>query len=133
MTIEDFLDRWLVIWTESKDSESLIKPPYKDENKEERPTLGQKGVGRLAIAIIGPQTLILSHAERENSKFHDLVVCFINWRLFEIPGINLEDITIPVKTFKSGTLPTNLDFHEMVSIVRKMLKPRNLRAVNLNW
>lgn len=44
----------------------------------------------------------------------------------------MEDITIPVKTFKSGTLPTNLDFHEMVSIVRKMLKPRNLRAVNLN-
>src|ERR1700754_2031392 len=91
MTKEDFELRWLTLGTESKIGSVAIKPPPKDPDQPSRPTLGEKGIGRLAVAIIGPQVLILSRARRERLPLDKIVAAYIHWGLFELPGINLDD------------------------------------------
>jgi signal transduction histidine kinase len=119
MTKDDFEDRWLTIGTESKlASVKGIKPPPVDPTKKRRPITGEKGIGRLAIAVIGPQVLVLTRAKRDD-KLHDLVAAFLHWGLFEAPGVNLEQIEIPVLTFPGGTLPSNKDIQGMVKTVRQ--------------
>lgn len=103
MTKDDFENKWLVLGTESKAGKArteLYRPP----NMDSRPITGEKGIGRLAIALLGRQVLILTRAVREDG-LHDLVAALIHWGLFEVPGLNLEEIEIPVATFTGGTLP----------------------------
>ncbi len=107
MTKQDFEQRWLTLGTESQlGSKKGLTPPPRDPNKPLRPILGEKGIGRLAIASIGSQVLILTRAKRED-KLHDLVVAYIHWGLFELPGIDLDEVIIPLETFPGGTLPSN--------------------------
>src|SRR4051794_40924561 len=49
MTLDDFTTRWLTLGTESKLGKYGLLPPPKDPDKDVRPILGEKGVGRLAI------------------------------------------------------------------------------------
>lgn len=114
MTREEFETRWLTIGTESKFINKKSSPPPVDATKEKRPVMGEKGIGRLAIASIGPQVMVLTRAKRDDG-LHDLVVSLINWKLFEIPGVDLEDLHIALETFKGGTLPTQLDLQVMVN------------------
>lgn len=115
MTGKEFEERWLTLGTESKlGGKKGIAPPPEDLDKKPRPITGEKGIGRLAIAIIGPQVLVLTRAQREG-KFHDLVAAFIHWGLFECPGINLDQIEIPIRTFPGGTLPNREEIAEMVN------------------
>ncbi len=116
MTKEDFENRWLTLGTESKVASGYgLKPPPVYPGKKKRPVMGEKGIGRLAIAILGPQVLILTKAKREDGN-HDIVAAFIHWGLFECPGINLEDINIPVKTFSS--LPSREEIEKLVHMVK---------------
>ncbi|HII81630.1 MAG TPA: ATP-binding protein [Methanosarcina sp.] len=117
MTNKEFEDRWLTLGTESKlgYKRGLTLPP-RDPEKPDRPIMGEKGIGRLAIASIGPQVLVLTRAKR-NEKLHDLVVAFINWSLFELPGIDLDQIEVPIRTFKNGEVPTESDISKMVDEV----------------
>ena len=119
MTKEDFEDRWLTLGTESKlVSKKGLTPPPKDPDKKPRPILGEKGIGRLAIAAIGPQVLVLSRAKRDK-QLHNLVAAFIHWGLFEAPGINLDKIEIPIREFTDGALPDSNDIKKMVKEVRQ--------------
>lgn len=102
MTETDFVNKWLVLGTESK--AIATSPPYKPKGAEHRPITGEKGIGRLAIALLGEQTLVLTRAVRADGV-HDLVVGLVHWGLFEIPGLNLEEIEIPVETVAGGGLP----------------------------
>lgn len=96
MTRDEFESRWLTLGTESKfDLHSL---PPKDPAKPSRDITGEKGIGRLAIASIGPQVLVLTKAKKRSSTCN-IVVAYINWQLFELPGLNIEDITIPIREF----------------------------------
>ena len=115
MNLEDFTTRWLTIGTESKFA-SNRRPP-RDPEKEQRPMLGEKGIGRLAIATIGPQLLVLTRA-KTNDGASDLITAFLNWSIFEWPGIDLEEIDIPVRSFPSGTLPSAHDVAGMVGEFR---------------
>src|ERR1041384_7616885 len=59
MTEKDFTERWLVLGTESKlGAPGGLEPPPRDPDKTPRPILGEKGIGRLAIGVIGPQILV---------------------------------------------------------------------------
>lgn len=104
MTKEDFEEKWLVLGTESKVGESR-RQQFVPNGMQPRPVTGEKGIGRLAIALLGNQVLILTRALRDDG-LHDLVVALIHWGLFEIPGLNLEDIEIPLVTFPGGILPS---------------------------
>jgi signal transduction histidine kinase len=104
MTREDFEERWLVLGTESKVEGTALGPPYRPSGSERRPVLGEKGIGRLAIAAIGPQVLVLTRPLRDDG-IGDLVAALINWTFFTLPGVHLDDIEVPVEVLPGGTLP----------------------------
>jgi signal transduction histidine kinase len=104
MTRKDFVDKWLVLGTESKFGDNGPKQ-FRPEGMDSRPITGEKGIGRLAIALLGRMVLVLSRARRENG-LQDLVVGLVHWGLFELPGLNLDEIEIPVETFHGGTIPS---------------------------
>jgi signal transduction histidine kinase len=105
MSREDFETRWLTLGTESKvganDGSAEIGLPIAGTR---RAIMGEKGIGRLAIAAIGPQVVVLSRAKKGDTLM-PLVVCVINWRLFELPGIDIDSIDIPIEEVPSGSLP----------------------------
>lgn len=111
MTKEDFIGKWLTIGTSSKLGINR-KPVFIPEGMDERPLMGEKGIGRLAIASIGRLVLVLSRAIRDNGM-HEMVAALVHWTQFEIPEINLSDIVIPVKTFSKEKLPNQDDIKSM--------------------
>jgi len=104
MTKADFEEKWLVLGTESKTSDNRDKQ-FRPRGSKLRSITGEKGIGRLAIALLGRQVLVLSRAQREDG-LQELVMGFIHWGLFELPGVNLDEIDIPITTLPGGTLPT---------------------------
>jgi len=109
MSRDEFESRWLTIGTESKFSNSKTFLPPVDSKKEVRPIMGEKGIGRLAIASIGSQVLILTKSKLEPAN--KIVAVLINWKIFELPGLNLEDIVIPIRMF--DTMPTSQEIDSM--------------------
>lgn len=118
MTREEFETRWLTIGTESKFVNSKSSLPPIDNSKPRRPVMGEKGIGRLAIASIGKQVLIITKA-KNRTESHKIVAILINWELFELPGINLEDIVIPIREFDS--LPNETEINELKKEVQDSL------------
>ena len=122
MSYADFIARWLTLGTESKLGGGLgIGPPPSDPDQSDRPILGEKGIGRLAIAAIGPQVLVLTRAKAPEAS-DDLVVAFIHWGTFALPGVDLSDIHIPVRCLAGGTLPSRDDVQAMLADVRSNLE-----------
>ncbi len=119
MSRDDFVTRWLTIGTESKFDPNQRPPQYPD--KEPRPMLGEKGIGRLAIATIGPQLLVLTRPKADDGA-SDLTAAFLNWGVFEWPGIDLEDVEIPLRSFTAGSLPSAQDVADMVEEFRASAK-----------
>ena len=122
MTRGDFEQRWLTLGTESKTGLGMLKLPPSDPGQPKRPVLGEKGIGRLAIAIIGSQVLVLSRAKVNGKASDKMIAAYLHWGLFELPGLNLEDVSIPVREFEGGTLPGEDDVKEMVAEVSSTLK-----------
>lgn len=120
MTLADFVNKWLVLGTESK--AVAATNPYRPDGVEQRPITGEKGIGRLAIALLGEQTFVLTRAVRDDGV-HDLVVGLVHWGLFEIPGLNLDEIDVPVETVSGGGLPSA----ELLERMRGQLKACALR------
>lgn len=119
MTEQDFEQRWLTLGTESKaGAASGIPAPPTRSGYARRPVLGEKGIGRLAIAAIGPQVLVLSRPLRDG-VLGDLLVSFINWGVFELPAANLDQIEIPTLSLDGGTLPTKSDIATLTGWVRE--------------
>lgn len=95
MNRDEFVNRWLVVGTESKATSE--RTPTEDRNGLfVRPRQGQKGIGRLSCANLGPVLLLVS--KRRDNPF---VAALVDWRLFENPFLNLSDIYIPVVEFGS--------------------------------
>ncbi|PKR56501.1 ATP-binding protein [Thalassospira lohafexi] len=122
MTRTDFEERWLTLGTDSKVGSSAgLNRPAVDKSQEPRPLLGEKGIGRLAIAVIGRQVLVLTRAKVSGKAEATITAAYIHWGLFELPGIDLEEITIPVETFSAKALPDHDDVQAMVDVVRQNL------------
>ena len=118
MTTEEFLDRWLTIATENRLEERASEKPPPVAGMSARPVLGEKGIGRLAIATIARQVLVLTRP-RSQGVPSELTAAFVNWRLFECSGLNLQDIHVPVRSFPGGTLPSRMDIDDMVESFRR--------------
>ncbi|MBD9358316.1 ATP-binding protein [Methylomonas albis] len=129
MTKADFENRWLVLGTESKyTAQNRSIDTYRPSGKAERAVMGEKGIGRLAIGLLGEQVLVLTRAQRADG-LHDLVMCFIHWGLFEIPVINLDEIEIPIRVIREDKLPSNIEVGSLVQEFKKnieLLERRNI-------
>lgn len=110
MTKKDFISRWLTLGTESKVANSNIPPPPKDPNKPGRTIMGEKGIGRLSISSLGNQVLVLTKAKYE-LEYPKITAAFINWEIFELPGLNLEDVNVPINEFNE--IPNSLEIEQM--------------------
>ncbi|KEO52186.1 ATP-binding protein [Thalassospira permensis] len=92
MSYDEFVNRWLVVGTESKYE---AKDNIDDrDGLPKRSKQGQKGIGRLSSANLGPLLLIVS-----KRVDHDFIAALIDWRIFENPFLVLSDIELPVMTF----------------------------------
>lgn len=133
MSPEDFEERWLTLGTDSKVGDKRgIKPPPKLAGQE-RPVLGEKGIGRLAIASIGSQVLVLTRARGSGKRA--LTAALINWRLFELPGANLQDVKVPMLRLEDGALPDKRALNRMTKEIRDLLdgleaNPKEREAIN---
>lgn len=126
MTREEFENRWLTLGTDSKAIPGHHYVPPKGKRK----TLGEKGIGRLSIATIGPSVVVVSRANR-NGNVSKIVVSFICWALFEIPGISIDEIPIPVK--EMDEMPTEEDVVEQINEVLNFyetLKQKNVYKIS---
>lgn len=93
MNVDELIDRWLVVGTESK----LYDDSRSEEDRdglEPRTRQGQKGIGRLSSAHLGPLMLLVTKRRK-----HKLAAALIDWRLFENPFLVLTDIEVPVVEF----------------------------------
>ncbi|CAK8721549.1 Histidine kinase domain-containing protein [Candidatus Electrothrix laxa] len=113
MTKDEFENRWLVLGTESKLNAASHNETFKPPGKPIRQIMGEKGIGRLAIALLGRQVLVLTRGERDGG-FSDLSMCFIHWGLFELPSLNLDDLDFPVISITGGRLPSDDDVAGLV-------------------
>ena len=97
MSREQFQRHWLVVGTEAK---AAVDPRSRQDRNglKPRPRQGQKGIGRLSSANLGPLLLLVS--KRKDARF---VTALIDWRLFENPFLNLSDIKIPIAEFEHAT------------------------------
>lgn len=95
MNYEELVDRWLVVGTESKLFEDTRSEVDKD-GLMTRSRQGQKGIGRLSSAHLGPIMLLISKRRGE-----DTAAALIDWRLFENPYLILSDIEVPVVSMGS--------------------------------
>ncbi|WP_137819624.1 ATP-binding protein [Pseudomonas sp. 2FG] len=128
MTRDDVENRWLTLGTESRvnANREKIEKEKKEEwrgpkNLPKRVIMGEKGIGRLAIAVIAPITILMTRAVRPDG-LQDLVVALVHWGLFEQPGLDISAIDIPVEEFPGGTLPTREDIGRLVDRVANNLK-----------
>ncbi|AZN39562.1 ATP-binding protein [Paenibacillus albus] len=87
MLENDVVNKWLVLGTDSKKKDKK----HKISNIKKRPLMGEKGIGRLASAALGEQLWMFT--KHSSQDWHSL---YLNWNLFEIPDLYLEDVNIPL-------------------------------------
>lgn len=122
MTLNEFEERWLTIGTDSKfEDEDALAQPVIDNEKNKRQVMGEKGIGRLAIAAIGPQVLVMTRARRGN-ELGELVVAFVNWTLFSLPSLDLSDIEIPIITKESGKIINLIEVENLKEQAKNNIK-----------
>ena len=93
MNRTDVLDKWFVLGTDSKSRRSDDVKGEATLNKDPRVKMGEKGIGRLAVAYLGPQMLMLS--KKQNNPVEAV---FFDWRTLENYDLFLEDVNIPIKS-----------------------------------
>ena len=94
MSEDDFLGKWLVIGTESKAGQPQPTPKADRMGLDHRPRQGQKGIGRLSSAKLGPLLLLVTRYRDE-----PYLAALIDWRLFENPYLFLGDTTVATGRF----------------------------------
>ena len=97
MSRRDFEHKWLTLGTSSRATQGSADRP---RAKSKRAILGEKGIGRLAIAAIGPQTLVVTKAEG-----HARVASLIHWGVFELAHADLSQLIVPVEELQEGEQP----------------------------
>lgn len=124
MTRDDVENRWLTLGTESRLNVNKTVDRAKEwrgpKNLPPRSIMGEKGIGRLAIAVIAPVTLLMTRAARPGG-LQNLVVALVHWGLFEQPGLDISEIDVPIEEFPAGTLPTKADIAALIAKVQTNL------------
>lgn len=133
MSRDEFVERWLVLGTEAKVAEAEA-PAADRHGLPKRVRQGQKGIGRLSVAALGPLTLVLT------KRTHTAVTAaLVDWRLFENPYLTLEDVFIPIEelaTFNDAVIKKR--FAAMMdalidNVSARGGEPERNRRVNSAW
>ncbi|WP_199172763.1 ATP-binding protein, partial [Erwinia sp. OLTSP20] len=94
MSLQQIIDNWLVVGTESKTRKNTL-----EENERFglsiRKTQGEKGIGRLSAAFLSPVTFLVTKKMDNN-----YVALLIDWRLFENHYLSFDDVTVPYREFE---------------------------------
>jgi hypothetical protein len=90
MDENELQENWLTLGTYSKYYES-------GKNKKGRTKIGEKGIGRLAISLLGDQLLLIS--KKRLTGVWSLL--YLHWELFRNERYFLEEIKIPTRLFAS--------------------------------
>ena len=106
MTEAEFQERWLTIGTDSKVSGGTLTLPMPEGVVTPRPVLGEKGVGRLAVATVGPLVMVLTRSRRDGAP-EGVTGALVHWGLFQIPGLDLDNIDITVIPLRRDEKPDN--------------------------
>lgn len=120
MSRHDFITKWLTLGTESKVGANSGSQEIPPRGLRPRKILGEKGIGRLAIAAIGSVVLVMTREDPTLAAKDHLTVALVHWGLFEVPGIDLSMIEIPVKSFPGGYLPDRTDLEDLVQELREV-------------
>lgn len=124
MTKKDVEERWLTLGTESRigaNRPNNVGDWTGPKNLPRRTIMGEKGIGRLAIGVIAPVTLMMTRAVRPEGM-HDLVVALVHWGIFEQPGLDISQIEVPVVEFPGGYLPQNEDIKALIWQIRNNIR-----------
>ncbi|MDE0268379.1 MAG: ATP-binding protein [Acidimicrobiaceae bacterium] len=113
MDRETFEQSWLTIATESKLGRT---PTLNPSGMRERVQLGEKGIGRLAIGALGSQVLVVSKSEDRPT-----VAAFVSWKMFELPGIDLDDVPVGLLELDSGE-PTAADVTRLKAPIKEAVE-----------
>jgi hypothetical protein len=97
MSLQTFQNRWLVIGTESK-IEDGDSEPIETFGLQKRVRQGEKGIGRLSAAFLAPVSLVISKTPHDR-----YAAVLVDWRLFENPFLLIQDIRIPISSFKQAS------------------------------
>lgn len=89
MRASDLFDRWLVIGTESKLSNTQPTSAADRNGLPIRARQGQKGIGRLSSAKLGSVLLLISKHRSER-----YLAALMDWRMFENPYLNLSEVGV---------------------------------------
>ena len=116
MTQNEFERNWLTLATDNKAQGAGLAPP---KGMKSRPVLGAKGIGRLAIAVVGPYSLVLTRSRQPRSP---LVYAFVNWQVFAEPGIDLDQVEVPLEVVDGGRIPTASEVRQLVDATRRNLQ-----------
>lgn len=93
MSEQDILEKWIVLGTDSKTRKKIPENPGPDTLwKEPRIPTGEKGIGRLSVAYLGSQMLMLT--KKLNQPLQAL---FFDWQILDNLNLFLDDIEVPLK------------------------------------
>lgn len=95
MNRSDIETKWMVLGTEFKKHKPVILEEDKF-NKPDRIPIGEKGIGRLSVAYLGNQMLLIS--KKKNKQY---MLLFMNWAILENGKLFLDDIEIPMNEIEN--------------------------------
>ena len=99
MSNSDILEKWIVLGTDSKTRKTIPeKPSEATLNKTPRMPTGEKGIGRLSVAYLGNQMLMLTKKINE-----PLQALFFDWRILDNYHLYIDDIEIPILPIKDAS------------------------------
>lgn len=105
MRTEDVTNKWLVLATDSShrpEAENQEWNKYASDQQREwlkLPRYGEKGIGRLSVALLGRLSLLWTVWGGENNRTGTL--CVVHWNLFRHPRKLFEDLPILVQAFQA--------------------------------
>ncbi|MCR8644717.1 ATP-binding protein [Paenibacillus sp. N1-5-1-14] len=97
MSKNDILNNWLTLGTYSKKNKVIT------QTKKGRTKIGEKGIGRLAISLLGDQLLLLTKKKKDVNNINGKwILLYLHWSLFRNENLFLEEIEIPVIEFNDS-------------------------------
>lgn len=91
MSVEEFIKNWMVVGTDNKELEKITT--------QGRRKVGEKGLGRFSIEKLGRNVEIITKKENSDTELK----VFIDWDLFEKPGVTFDNVDIFHEETKSTT------------------------------